>query len=87
MLGEIEYVLSFIMTEWVKCNDGKEMPRLEYERVLFTDGKSIYSGVYWSPMDFRGRKYLFLCCCEGYSIPASHWMPLPKLPGENDGME
>lgn len=68
------------MIEWIKCNDGKDMPRIDSERVLFTDGKSVYSGVYWSPKCSMGRKYLFLCCCEGNSISASHWMPLPALP-------
>lgn len=68
------------MNEWIKCSEGENMPRINYERVLFTDGQSVYSGVYWSKKCPMGRKYLFLCCCEGNSISATHWMTLPDVP-------
>lgn len=66
------------MTEWIKCSVDN-LPS-EYERVLFSEGKTVYSGFFWT-INPQSR-YVFITCSEGSPIYATHWAELPAPPSE-----
>ncbi|HAT5003123.1 TPA: DUF551 domain-containing protein [Serratia marcescens] len=68
------------MSEWIKCRE--RMPR-HGETVLFTSNGRVMAGTYddgrylQRPVG-KWRKWLG----RVYSLPVTHWMPLPEPPAD-----
>lgn len=79
------------MTEWTKCSD--KMPDCEKVLAIYkSDPEAIYNmravgyfrdTIYSCRIINFGNKDRFIIESHGPELPATHWMPLPELPKDD----
>ncbi|WP_411750023.1 DUF551 domain-containing protein [Serratia marcescens] len=65
------------MSEWIKCSE--RMPR-HGETVLFTSNGRVMAGTYDDGRYLQRPVGKWKWLGRVYSLPVTHWMPLPAAP-------